>query len=89
MGGRLDAPGVRLFGETVIEKMPPEDYDRLRSLHMAVYELETHITQHEVALGKGKDEDHVASMRRRIIADSHARIKTYRAEIRELDEGWK
>jgi hypothetical protein len=77
--------GVKLFGETIIERDRPEDYDRLRKLHMSVRNLEEYVTEHEVALAK-KPDDETAPMRRRIIADSHAMIRNYRAEIRKLDE---
>ena len=86
MGGYLPTPGFRLFGETVMERDNPGDYDRLRKLHMAVRELEIHVTKEEVALTKETDE-RVAHMRRRTISDSQARIKEYRDEIRRLDEG--
>jgi hypothetical protein len=85
MGGYLPTKGVKLFGETVLERDAPEDYDRLRKLQVSVRELEEYVTAHELALAKSPD-DVSAPSRRGIIAEAHGMIKAYRAEIRKLDE---
>jgi hypothetical protein len=85
MGGYLPTKGVKLFGETVLEKDKPEDYDRLRQLQMSVRQLEDYVTAHEVALDK-KPDDETAPSRRGIIAEAHGMIRAYRTEIRKLDE---
>lgn len=85
MGGYLPTPGIRLFGETVVERESPDDHDRLRKLRMAVAEMEAHITAQEVAISKTTNEAEL-NMRKTSVSMTRAKMDIYREEIRELDE---